>query len=367
MKIAFVYDWLTTQYGGAEQVLLALHEFFPDAPLFTSVYDPRQATWAQEFQVKTSWLQKIPGLKNNHRLLGLFLPLAFEGLDLSDFDVVISITSFAAKGIITKTDQLHVCYLLTPPRYLYSHQHEYLGKWEKIPILNQIVRWSLNYLRWWDLAAASRPDVIIPISNLVANRVKKYYGRECSPVIYPPVTLPQPSSQLESRISNLDNYYLIISRLVSYKKINLAIQACNQLGRNLIIVGDGPEKKSLEKLASKKIKLLGSVPNSQLQNLYNGCVALIMPGEEDFGITGLEALAYGKPVVVYHQSGVAEIIKNRQHGVHLIAQSVNSLIKAIEQLEATKFIKADLMKQAEKFSTYHFQYQFKQFINQATK
>lgn len=366
MKIAFVYDWLTTPYGGAEQVLLALHEIFPQAPLYTSVYNPQLASWASVFEVRTSWLQKIPGAAKHHRWLGLFLPLAFESFDFDEFDTIISITSFAAKGILTKPNQLHLCYLLTPPRYLYSHQDEYVGKWQQMPMVGWLIRLVLKYLKWWDQTAASRPDQIIPISDLVAQRVKTYYRRTTAPVIYPPVSINK-NIVTNQQDQPKNPYYLIISRLVAYKKIDLAIQACQQLNRQLVIVGDGPEKTNLNKLASSTTHFLGTQSNAQLQNLYNDCTALLMPGEEDFGITGLEALAYGKPVVVYHQSGVAELIQNQVHGIHLKESTVPALMQAIQQLESTRFSTTQLMNYARQFSTAHFQHQFQAFIKQQAK
>ena len=189
-RIALVYDRVNTPYGGAEKVLLALHQAFPQAPLFTSVFHPR-AVWAKIFKIKTSFLQKVPFANQLHRFFVPLMPLAFESLDLSMYDIIISVTSAEAKGIITRPNQLHVCYMLTPTRYLYSHRAHYeQTHWPfKIPLLNFFSRKLFDYLTWWDQVAAQRPDVIIPISGLVKKRIEKYYQRAVSDVIYPPVDL----------------------------------------------------------------------------------------------------------------------------------------------------------------------------------
>ena len=189
-KIALVYDHVNTPYGGAEKVLLALNKAFPNAPLFTSVYHPR-AKWAKVFKIKTSFLQKIPFANSLHRFFAPLMPLAFESLNFSEYDIIISVTSATAKGIITKPNQIHICYMLTPTRYLHSHRTHYeKTHWPfKIPIISFISRKIFDYLAWWDQIASNRPDLIIPISNLVKKRVKKYYHSLSHDVIYPPINL----------------------------------------------------------------------------------------------------------------------------------------------------------------------------------
>ena len=370
MKIALVYDWLTTPYGGAERVLLALHQLYPQAPLYTSVYDSDQAKWAKDFNIKTSWLQKIPGAKKHHRWLALFLPLAFESFNFDEYDVIISMTSFSAKGIITKPHQLHICYLLTPTRFLYSHRQAYEQSWQSIPIFNWFIKHLLNYLRAWDQMAIHRPDAIIPISKLISQRVLEYYHLPTNQVIYPPVSLIASPTITNDKTDILpaNSYFLIVSRLVSYKKIELAIQACQHLHQNLIIVGDGPEKNRLQSIINHssspaKILLLGSVSPNKLAKLYTNCQALIMCWEEDFGLTGLEALAYGKPVMIYQQSGVAELIIDHQHGIHIKELTVSGVEQAITQIKMLKFNRQQLINQAHKFSVDNFHQQFRQLID----
>ncbi len=383
-KIALVYDRVNTPHGGAEKVLLALHELFPNAPLFTSVYDPTQARWANVFTVIPSFVNKIPFAKNHHRLLAWLMPLAFESFDFSEYDIIISITSAEAKGIITNTNQTHICYLLTPTRYLYSHKEEHQNLLIKkstnllinklllgIPakILLSTFHFLLSYLHWWDQAAKDRPDYIIPISNLVRKRTKKYYDRETEEVVYPPVDIKSFDhlSIIHHPSSINEPYYLIISRLVSYKKIDLAVKACQELGKNLIIIGDGPEKDKLSSIINHKsstINFLGTVNQKTAQNYLENCQTLIIPAIEDFGITGLEALAAGKPVILQKDSGVAEIIKNKQYGMHIEAETASDLKKAISKSEKTTFDPEKLKNEADQYSTKQFQDRFSRAILQ---
>ncbi|MEN8253611.1 MAG: glycosyltransferase [Patescibacteria group bacterium] len=357
-KVALVYDRVNTPHGGAEKVLLALHQLYPNAPLYTSVYDAKRAKWAKVFKIKTSFLQKIPFAKNHHRYLAWLMPLAFETLDLSEYDLIISVTSAEAKGIITRANQLHICYLLTPTRYLYSHKQNYLGSLPKIPLLSNLATCLLNHLKNWDQIAAHRSDVIIPISNLVKKRAKQYYGVETERVIYPAVSqtsnIQYPiSKQLQnSKYQIPKNYYLVISRLVSYKRIDLAIKACQKLNKKLIIVGQGPELNKLKKLARNSkfqmpnakpisnikypISFLNSIPKKQIINLLQNCKGLLMPGLEDFGITALETANQNVPVIIHEKSGVAEILKNYPKAIFTKSESVLNLINAIKKSESKK-------------------------------
>ncbi len=228
LKTALVYDRANTAYGGAEQVLIALKQIFPDADLFTSVYDPAAAEWTKNFSVKPSFLQSFPGAKKHHRAYLPLMPLAFEQLDLSDYKLVVSVTSAEGKGIISKPDQFHLCYLLTPPRYLYSHREQYL---HSRPVLNLPgIRFFsnkiLDYLTWWDQAAIYRPDAIIPISNLVRLRTAKYYQLEIEDPVYPPSDVSlQPENKmpfdlLKKHLNGPDELVLTVSRLVAYKRID---------------------------------------------------------------------------------------------------------------------------------------------------
>lgn len=381
-RVALVYDWVDTKYGGAEKVLLNLHQIFPDAPLFTSIFDPDQADWAKDFQVRVSFLQKFPKILRNHKLLIFLMGLAFESFDFSQFDLIISVSSGPAKGIITTPDQFHINYCLTPPRYLYSHRQRYLNqiKFGKLWIIDKLTNWSLNYLCWWDTVASSRPDIYIPISQVVKKRVEDIYQRKCAEVIYPPLvplslgsssstsadrhlTLNQRDdlldlNSLSNKSKNLD-YYLVVCRLVDYKRVDVAIKACESLGRKLIIVGKGEQKKRLQSISKSAMTIfVDSVTQEKLAKLYSQAKALIMVGAEDFGITGLEAMSYGVPVLVNQSSGVAELITDGQMGIHLIDENVSVLKKAIIRLESISFDRSKLRERAEQFDQENFKHTF---------
>ncbi|MBI2309955.1 glycosyltransferase [Candidatus Collierbacteria bacterium] len=349
MRVALVYDRVN-KFGGAERVLTALHEIWPEAPLFTGVYDSEVAGWAKGWDIRTSFLQSFPFAKKWHEGFGWMMPLAFESFDFSEFDVIISVTSEAAKGIITNPRQLHICYLLTPTRYLWSHANEYLSE---IPTaLKPLARIAQVKLRVWDFMAAQRPDYFLSISKLVQRRCWKYYRREAE-VVYPMLGLSS-SLNVERRTLNVDqrsthsaqrsavkSYFLVVSRLVPYKRIDLAIKAYNRLKLPLVIVGTGSEEKSLKRLAGRTIKFTGYLTDQGLIEYYRNARAIIMPQEEDFGLTAVEALSFGVPVISYKHSGAAEMIKDGETGILFGEQSVNSLAEAIKKIKNVKFRPAE--------------------------
>lgn len=369
-RVALVYDRVTTKHGGAEKVLVALHELFPKAPLFTTVYDQENTPWAKTITVVPSWLQKIPFAKEHHRWLLPLIPLAFESVDLSKFDLVISITSAEAKGVITQPHQLHVCYLLTPTRYLYSHQQTYLAASKQtFPGLQYIVKRFFRYISWWDTAASARPDYLVPISNLVAKRTQEYYRRKPYRTIYPPVEKKALASQKPSSIpSTFKEYLLVVSRFVPYKRIDLVIKATQKLDKKLVIVGDGPELKFLKALAtSKNIHLLPPQSDQEIQRLMHNAQALVMPGIEDFGITALEAINQHTPAIIHNKSGVAELIKHKKTGIHLQELSVNGLIEAIDQLEKTSFSTKEMSQLIDGYQTKEFKKNIQQLVTSLWK
>src|SRR3989344_2621203 len=246
MKVALVYDRVN-KWGGAERVLLALHKIFPDAPLYTSVYDNDKAPWAKVFKIKTSFLQNFPFASQNHEFYAPLMPLVFESFGFDEYDLVISVTSEAAKGVLTKPKTKHVCLCLTPTRYLWSGYNNYFID----PIFKLISKPFVWYLRWWDRVAAKRPDIYIAISQEVRSRIKRYYQRE-SVVVYPPVELSNKAKRTKHITPNT-KYFLVVSRLVPYKRIDVAIDACNALSYPLVIVGEGSEKKRLKELAGSTI------------------------------------------------------------------------------------------------------------------
>lgn len=357
MKVAIVYD-RANKWGGAERVLLVLKEIFPTAALFTSVYNPHTAQWAQHFtSVNTSFLQHLPLAKTKHELLAPLMPLAFESIDLTEYDLVISVTSEAAKGVICSPRALHICYCLTPTRYLWSHHSTYFPN----PALRLIAKPAIAYLRKWDKNAAHRPDVVVGISKSIQARLLKYYDIH-SKVIYPPVSMPRASSR--TRVSPKRPYYLLVSRLVPYKNISLAINAFNKLGKRLIIIGTGSQESYLRSIARPNIIFTGMLTDGELNQYYENTTALVFPQEEDFGLVAVEAQLFGKPVVAYSQGGALETVINRITGIYFHKQNTESLTEAIKETERTKFNDKKIKMNAEKFSKQNFIESFKQLINQ---
>jgi len=363
MKVALVYDRVN-KWGGAERTLLALHEIFPDAPLYTSVYDPKKAPWAKVFpKVIPSFLQKIPILHNHHELLGFLTPVAFETFNFDEYDLVISVTSEAAKGIVTKPETRHVCYCLTPTRYLWSGYEEYLNnppaKLSWIPFY-KLMSWPfLTYTKFWDKVAAQRPDDYIAISSAVKDRIKKYYGRG-SKIIFPPVDINK-FGDLKIKPHKEDgDYYLFFSRLIPYKKADLAIKAFNKLGKNLVVVGSGSEKNKVTKLAKKNIKFIDYLSDEELAGYYKGAKALVFPGEEDFGIVMVEALTAGTPVIAYGKGGSRDIVKDGENGILFDQQSVGGVVNAIERFEKLRIGRTKVIVN---FSKARFQREFLVFLD----
>lgn len=362
MKIALVYDWVTTRYGGAEKTLQALHLAFPDAPLFTALYDPQTAAWAADFQVIPSFINQVPQLAQHHRWSAPLLPLAFESLDLSEYDVVISVTSAMAKGVLTRADQLHLSYILTPPRFLYADDR-YAQEQLRFPGSRTLTQPLWSYLRWWDQAAAYRPDQLIAISELVAQRCQETYGRSAE-VVYPPVEVaPRRADTSQPGEAT----YLAISRLVPYKRLDSAIQACIQLQRPLTIIGEGPDSNRLRSLAQGNplITFLGSQPDQVVTEQLSRARAVLMPGLEDFGISACEAVAQGTPVILHRQSGAAELVTDGKTGILLEADTPAAVIAAIQKLEENQFNPSQLRQSMQKYATTSFVENWQNLVNKS--
>ncbi len=357
-KVAIVYDRVN-KWGGAERVLLALHEIFPDAPLFTSVYDEKKAPWAKVFKsVKTSFLQNIPFAKSWHEGFGWVMPFVFESFNFDEYDLVISVTSEAAKGIKTGPKTFHISYILTPTRYLWSHYDLYF----KNSILKYISGPVVNYLRAWERMAAKRPDVMVAISTEVKNRIKKYYRRN-SEIIFPPVSKSNTLNP-KFKINPKGKHYLLVSRLdFGYKKVDLVIETFNRLRLPLVIVGTGREEVKLKCLAKSNIKFAGRVSEEKLKKYYQNAKALIMPQEEDFGIVAVEAQMYGVPVIAYKKGGVIDTVIPGKTGIFFEEQKPESLADAIKRFEKMKFRKNDIIKNAKKFSVGRFRKELLALIN----
>lgn len=349
MRVALVYDRVN-KWGGAERILLALHELFPDAPLYTSVYDKEHAKWANVFDVRTSFLQKIPFAKSAHEYFALCMPLAFESFSFDEYDLVISITSEAGKGIITKPGTRHICYCLTPTRYLWSGFHEYFAN----RVFRFITSPVVSYLRAFDKVASNRPDAFIAISKEVQKRISMYYGKK-SKIVYPPLAIYEGKNMTKKQVKP---YFLVVSRLVTYKRVDLAIKACNELNLPLKIIGTGMEFRKLKLIAGANVEFLGSLTDEEVVEYYKGCQALLFPGIEDFGLTIVEAQQYGKPVIAYRGGGALETIVEGKTGLFFYPQTIKSLVYTLKRFKRRKFDPKVCVVQAEHFSKAHFQEAF---------
>ncbi len=352
MRVAIVYDRVN-KFGGAERVLLALHEIFPKAPLFTSVYSEEKAGWANVFpEIRTSFLQKIPFVKTNHELVPFLMPMAFELFDVKDFDLVISVTSEFAKNINVRNGT-HICYCLTPTRYLWSHHADYFGD----NFLRKFMTPMIFLLRQVDKRASKKPDIMIAISSSVQKRIKKYYGRDAK-IIFPPVDVGKFASHMKR---SKERYFLIVSRLVKYKRVDLAIEAFNELGLPLVIIGTGREEKKLRKIAKENVSFLGSVSDKKVAKYYADARAFIMPQEEDFGLTAVEAHSFGVPVIAYKAGGALDSV-TKSTGVFFEKQDKESLVNAIKKFERMKFERKVVRRNAERFSKEKFKREFLQLV-----
>ena len=363
MKVAIVYDWID-KWGGVERVLLELHKMYPQAIFYTSYYDSKKAPWAKDLKIKTSFIQNLPKFIRESRIFSLiFYPFAFESFNFSEYDLVISVTSSFAKAVITSPKLKHICYLLTPTRFLWSHEKEYVsnGYW-----LMVIGYWLLRKgLKRWDRIVAQRPDKVISISQTVADRCLKYYGRK-SEVIYPGMDMQywkNVKSMLNNKTQN-SSYFLVVSRLEKYKKVDLVIETFNQLQDNLIIVGEGTEEKKLKKLAGNNIQFISNISDMELAQIYSQAQALIMPQEEDFGLVVLEAQFFGCPVIAYTKGGATETIIEGKTGLFFKNQTRESLRDALERFKKISYnLKSSTVSygkiNAEKFSLVEFKKKFK--------
>ncbi len=357
MKIALVHDFLT-QYGGAERVLDAFLELFPNAPVYTLVYDKeKMSKFYGKYDIRPSFLQNLPGGIKKYKWYLTLMPKAIESFDLSGFDVVLSDSSAYAKGVITKKPTVHICYLHTPTRYLWSDSESYL-KTAPIPFfIRPIIPQVIKYLRKWDIKASKRPDFYIANSNNINSRLKKYYQREADEIIWPPVDCEKfkPSSKI-------GDYFLVVSRIEPYKKVDLVIEAFNKLKLPLKIIGAGTNLQELKNKAAKNVEFIGRVSDSELVKYMSGAKALIFAQNEDAGITPLEAMAAGRPVIAYRAGGALEIIKPKVTGEFFDYQNTESIIKAVEKFDVSYYNQQIIRNYAENFSKEIFKQKIKKFI-----
>lgn len=360
MRVAIVHDWLTNM-GGAEQCIINLHEMFPSAPIYTSFYTPDNLdARLRNIDVRVSSLQRKKSKRYNHKKYLPFLPKAFEEFDFNDYDLVISSSSACAKGIITGPHTLHVCYCYTPMRYAWEMRDEYtegMGRFK-----TNCIRWFMNYMRLWDYQAGQRPDYIIAISTEVQQRIKKHYDRD-SGLIFPPVRTDL------FKPSDVDgDYYLVISRLVGYKRFDLAVKACSLLKKKLIVIGDGPERENLERIADKNyISFLGRQDDKVVKKYMQECKALIFPGYEDFGIVPVEAMACGRPVIAYGQGGALDTVVEKMSGLLFYKQNEVCLMETIKMFEIMNFDKKLIRDWAQKFSEIRFKIEVEECIKKQVR
>lgn len=343
MKVAIVYDRVN-KWGGAERVLLALHAMFPKAPLFTSVYDKKNASWAKVFKVHTSFLQNIPFIKNHHELFPFLMPFAFTSFSFEKYDLVISVTSEFAKGVTTRGKTKHLCICLTPTRYLWSGYDEYF----KNEFLKKIIAPLIFLLRQYDRKIAQNPDVILAISHEVQKRIQKYYQRQ-SIVIYPP---SRRFPKVKKNALFMKDYFLVVSRIsrfTQYKRIDLAMNAANHVGASLVIVGNG-DSSFLKKYAGPTVYFAGSVSEKKLAEFYAHSKALLFPGKEDFGLAMVEAQSFGKPVIAYKAGGAKEIVINGKTGIFFQTQTVSALSKVLKNFPRRKYNRDACIANAKRFS-----------------
>jgi len=330
MKVAIIHDWLTGMRGG-ERCLEIFCELFPEADLYTLLHIPGSVSpTIEKMGIKTSFIQNLPFSKKGYRKYLPLFPMAIESFNLKGYDLILSCSHCVAKGIIPSPDALHISYVLTPMRYAWDMYGEYFGENR-----NRMILFFIHYLRMWDVTSSQRVDHFLCISKHVENRIKKFYRREAE-VIHPPVEIKR--FRLQDR---KENFFLIVSSFAPYKKIALAIEAFNRLGYPLKIIGSGPEEKRLRSMAGSHVEFLGWLPDEVIADCYSKCRALIFPGEEDFGIVPLEAMACGKPVIAYGRGGTLETIISYDQrgsvkgdtptGLFFYEQNIDSLINAVEQ------------------------------------
>ncbi len=358
MQIALVHDWLN-QLGGAELVLENLVTLFADAPVYTSIYWPEAMPDAyQHWEIRTSWLNRMPFVKRHHQLFLPLYPLAFESLDLSDYEVILSNKSGFCHGVITPPETLHICYCLTPTRYVWRY-HDYAQRERIGPATRAILAPLLAWLRIWDRLAADRVDRFIAISSEIKRRIAKYYRRDAE-VIYPPV-----DTERFTPATTHDDYFLIVGRLVPYKRVDLAVQACTRLGLPLKVGGSGRDLPRLQAMAGPSVEFLGRVPDDELPELVARCKAFLFPGIEDFGIAPVQAMAAGRPVIAYAGGGALDTVIEGVSGTLFTEQSVESLCDALTHFDPDDYDPPTIRRHAKRFDAALFRRRIAEYVARA--
>jgi glycosyltransferase involved in cell wall biosynthesis len=357
MKLAIVCDWLTG-IGGAEREVLRLHKLYPEAPIYTSQYDPKAIGWFKDADVRTTWLQHLP--KRVRKFLPLLRAWAFSRLDLSGYDLVISVTGAEAKAVKTGPKTIHVCLCNAPTHYYWDRYDEYMAH-PGFGLLDPLARLGLRVfvgpMRRWDYKAAQKPDYFIAISTHVKQLIKKYYGRD-SKIIHSPVEIQRFKAK-----GRADKHgFIIAGRQTPYKRFDLAVAACTELDVPLTVIGNGPDHSRLVRMAGPRVSFLTSVADDEMPHYFQRAAAFIFPGVDDFGIVAVEALAAGTPVIAYGRGGALDYIKPGKNGVFFNQQNVNDLTQAITGFDSSKFNPARISKSAAKFSPEKFDKELEAYI-----
>lgn len=359
MRVALVHYWLVGMRGG-EKVLEAMCDLFPDADIYTHVFDADAVSNViRRHRIFTSFVSRLPYARRMYQKYLPLMPMALEQFDMEAYDLVISSESGPAKGIIPNSGATHVCYCHSPMRYLWNMHRQYQ---DTATGFTRLVMPPLtHYLRTWDVTTSQRVDAFAANSRTVAARLQRYYHRESS-IIYPPVNTRDFSPVSAAEVGD---YYLMVGELVRYKRPDIAVDAFNRLNKKLVIIGKGEMLAEIAEKAGPSVTILGSQPFEVLKHHYARCKALVFPGEEDFGIVPVETMASGRPVIAYGRGGATETVQSGKTGLFFESQSVEALIEAIETFERSSFDPADAVARAAEFDTGHFKQRFRHFVDQA--
>ncbi len=353
MNVALVHDYLMQGIRGAERVLAAIHELYPQAPVYTLLYDPEaMQPLCADWDVRPSFLQRLPRARRLYRRLLPLMPRATESLRLEGYDLVLSSSSAWVKSVRTRRDAVHLCYCHSPARFLWFWSEQYLATYPAGSVAKAAARRLLGRLRAWDRATCGRPTTYLANSRLVQARIREYYGRE-SVVVYPPVDtdafLPEDHDE---------EHFLVVSALTPYKRVDLAVETFTRLGLPLVVIGEGPERERLQRLAGPSVRLLGRCEEEEVRQYVARCRAFIMPQEEDFGIAAVEAQSAGRPVIAYAAGGALETVLPDQTGLFFPEQTPEALAAAVRRFETMRFSKQACRDNALRFSKARFQREY---------
>ncbi|HEX7260150.1 MAG TPA: glycosyltransferase [Candidatus Saccharimonadia bacterium] len=364
MKVALVHDWLNTKQGGGEKVLMEMATIFPNAPIYTLLYDGSVFNGRiDSTRIRPSSLQCWPVfLRKRPRYLLPWLPAAIEQFDLSEYDLVISSSSAFAKGVITKPGTLHICYCHSPMRFVWDYWPAYVHEQRVGPLRRAVMYALTSNVRQWDYMSAARVDRWIANSKTTAGRIAKYYRVKVDAMIYPGADIEH-----FTPVEHKGSYFVTLSSLTPYKKIDVAIAACNKAGVELVVIGDGADRQRLEQLAGPTIRFAGRVSDHDRSSLLAGAKALIFPNEEDFGIAPIEAMASGTAVIAYRKGGLTETVEEGITGVFFDTQTVDELAELVQKFNPKDFKQSDLVSRAQQFSSAVFRKHFKADVEAAYK